>query len=857
MAQLPEVVEQQALGSRLVPPRQYRMCHAPLASVLQASRPAKAPDAGVGSSSSSPPTPATAPPDKPAHDVVAGAMARAASQSTIHPLDTMKVRMQAGSLKGSGAASSAASSGSMQLGASRPDSLTHSFQRGMSEVASLYKGVVSAATGAGIIIGAYFAFYSTSKRFLRERTDWKEGQVAFVSGATAAVGSGVVKVPIAVCIRSVQAGVYPNVVQAARSIVQAAGVRGLFTGFLPTLLEDVPDMAVKFAVYETLRPVHSRLTGNVLAEGEGTRAFFKGVGPRALSNGLNSAVFFCFFEAIRRNARRTVAARLSSTGIIPLGYDFLTFLTTTVLIVPVCKSLKLSPVLGFLFAGVVLEQIGMLKDLKDMETLSELGVLFLLYEQGLELSLDRLKAVVIAAALSMSSSAFVLQLLSERGEAPTRVGSATLGILLFQDIAVVPFLVLLPLIESHGGMEGASADTLLQMLGPTTATSLAGLGALLLGGRVVLRRFFEMVADSRSNEAFVALCLLTVGGSSLLTKQLGLSDTLGAFIAGVLLSETSFRTQVEADIRPFRGLLIGLFFMSVGGSINMAVLKDNYDIIFWMLLGLVSLKAAVNIMLGPLFGLSKAESIRTGFLLSQGGEFAFVLLSLACQLKLLPEELNQILIITVVFSMALTPALAEVGSRLADAVDAAEDSASDEEELPVVALEIDAVARVVGILQKVDDPVVILGFGPQGQMVANMLSSPLAQPSNRPRRYIGFDLDYARVYASRRAGFNVAFGNGSRPDVLKAADLGTSQTAISLLRRGIDEALAVRTAAYSSSSSMAAASTNGTDSGQKKQKKQIELFVLDGRHMYGLRAEALAKAMNDAEARHGWGDLAA
>eukprot|EP00878_Enallax_costatus_P013828 GHUV01014463.1.p1 GENE.GHUV01014463.1~~GHUV01014463.1.p1 ORF type:complete len:492 (+),score=144.01 GHUV01014463.1:299-1774(+) len=400
-----------------------------------------------------------------------------------------------------------------------------------------------------------------------------------------------------------------------------------------------------------------------------------------------------------RSSRRSVAAR--AAGIIPLGYDFLTFLTTTVLVVPVCRYLKLSPVLGFLFAGVALEQAGMLKDLKDMETLSELGVLFLLYEQGLELSLDRLKAlakyafgmgslqvilstvlftavalpagsglgtwflekvchappslvsirtvdeaVVIAAALSMSSSAFVLQLLGERGESPTRVGSATLGILLFQDIAVVPFLVLLPLIESHGGMEGASPDTLLQMLGPTAATSLAGLGALLLGGRVILRRVFEIIAESRSNDAFVALCLLTVGGSSLLTKQLGLSDTLGAFIAGVLLAETSFRTQVEADIRPFRGLLIGLFFMSVGGSINMGVFRENYDVILWMLAGLVSLKAAVNIALGPLFGLSKGESIRTGFLLSQGGEFAFVLLSLACQLKLLPEELNQILIIT-------------------------------------------------------------------------------------------------------------------------------------------------------------------------------------------------------------------
>jgi Kef-type K+ transport system membrane component KefB len=157
-----------------------------------------------------------------------------------------------------------------------------------------------------------------------------------------------------------------------------------------------------------------------------------------------------------------------------------------------------------------------------------------------------LQAVVIGAALAMSSSAFVLQLLQERGEMPTRVGSATLGILLFQDIAVVPFLVLLPVIEMSGGMEGASPATLLNQLGPTALQTLAGLGALLLGGRIVLRRVFEVVANSRSSETFVALCLLTVGGTSLITKQLGLSDTLGAFIAGILLAETSFRTQVRA-----------------------------------------------------------------------------------------------------------------------------------------------------------------------------------------------------------------------------------------------------------------------------------------------------------------------
>ncbi|EIE26628.1 mitochondrial carrier [Coccomyxa subellipsoidea C-169] len=274
-------------------------------------------DGAVPSQSYAPPPPA--PPDqKPVHDVMAGAMARAASQGTIHPLDTLKVQMQIG--RRSGAA----------------------------DLRGLYKGVFGAATGAGIIIGTYFAFYSTTKNALRRHTDLQEGGLAFVAGATAAVGSSVVKVPLAVCIRSVQAGLHPNPIAAAQSLVRAAGVRSLFTGFVPTLLEDVPDMAVKFAVYESLRPLHSRVFGGrqptvaedlliggaagaaaaavttpldvvktvmmcsassrptllsasarVMAEGRGAAPFFRGVGPRSLSNGLNSAIFFCFFEALR------------------------------------------------------------------------------------------------------------------------------------------------------------------------------------------------------------------------------------------------------------------------------------------------------------------------------------------------------------------------------------------------------------------------------------------------------------------------------------------------------------------------------------------------------------------------------
>mmetsp|Transcript_24158 Transcript_24158/g.29286 ORF Transcript_24158/g.29286 Transcript_24158/m.29286 type:complete len:393 (+) Transcript_24158:703-1881(+) len=276
-------------------------------------------------------------------DVIAGATARAGSQSAIHPIDTIKVRMQAPSTGAGGSSLFVGSNAAQQFG-------------------SLYKGVGGAASGAGIAIGAYFAFYGAATDFLKNHTDLSIGAVAFCAGAVGAAGSSLVKVPAAVCIRSVQANVYPNVFKAAKTIVATAGPRGLYTGFVPTLLEDIPDMAIKFAAYEVLRATHCKITGKsrgeaavhedlimgggagalaaagttpldviktrmmcsastrptVLAsaaevyKGGGSRAFFTGVKPRALSNGLNSAVFFCFFEAIRAHLKVREANQLAA-----------------------------------------------------------------------------------------------------------------------------------------------------------------------------------------------------------------------------------------------------------------------------------------------------------------------------------------------------------------------------------------------------------------------------------------------------------------------------------------------------------------------------------------------------------------
>ncbi|KAL7236151.1 hypothetical protein ACSBR1_019422 [Camellia fascicularis] len=495
-----------------------------------------------------------------------------------------------------------------------------------------------------------------------------------------------------------------------------------------------------------------------------------------------------------------------------LGLDTLTLLAVTVVVVPAFKTIKASPILGFFFAGVVLNQFGLIRNLTDVKVLSEWGILFLLFEMGLELSLARLKAlakfafgmgltqvvlstlaftafelppngaigtrileflfhsrpdlvnirsvdeaIVIGAALSLSSSAFVLQLLAEKGELPTRFGSATLGILLLQDIAVVPLLVILPVLESQNLVE----ESIWPMLAKESLKALGGLGLLSLGGKYLLRRVFEVVAEARSSEAFVALCLLTVAGTSLLTQKLGFSDTLGAFLAGALLAETNFRTQIEADIRPFRGLLLGLFFVTTGTSIDMQLLFREWPNVISLLAGLIVIKTLIITAIGPRVGLTLQESVRIGLLLSQGGEFGFVVFSLANRLGVLPLELNKLLIIVVVLSMALTPLLNEVGRRAADFIG----EKFGEEDKTIDTVNFGA-----------SEPVVILGFGQMGQVLANFLLTPLASGIDRDvvgQPYVAFDIDPYVVKASRKLGFPVLYGDASRPTVLQSAGISS------------------------------------------------------------------------------------
>ncbi|CAI5974097.1 unnamed protein product [Closterium sp. NIES-65] len=383
-----------------------------------------------------------------------------------------------------------------------------------------------------------------------------------------------------------------------------------------------------------------------------------------------------------------------------LGLDALLFLLTTVIIVPTCKWLKISPILGFLGAGLVFSRLGFGQHVNEIAPVSELGILFLLFQMGIELSVDRLKelakysfglglsqiaactlafafllqpadspispahllsqasslltllpssltslvpalsplpfstdllaplanitldeALVIAVALSLSSSAFVLNLLDEHDELETKFGSATLGVLLMQDIAVVPILAILPVLEA--------------------------------------------VQRANAPEAFLALSLLAVTGTSLATDKLGFSDSLGAFLAGAILSSTPLKHDVALCTGPLQKLLLGLFFVTTGSSIDVDLLVEQWPVILTLLGGLLAVKTATVALLAPRWGLKGKDAIRTALILSPGGEFAFVVLALACDLGVLPTDVNRIVLIVVVLSMALTPALDALGYLIA------------------------------------------------------------------------------------------------------------------------------------------------------------------------------------------------
>lgn len=470
--------------------------------------------------------------------------------------------------------------------------------------------------------------------------------------------------------------------------------------------------------------------------------------------------------------------------------DSLLMLLATSAVIPLCRRLRTSPIVGFLLIGALLGPRGMdlVADTHAVDALGELGIVFFLFEMGLELSAERLRAmrrdvfglggcqyllsaiaiasagvrcglspaaaVTVGGSLALSSSAFVLQLLKDRGALGTAHGKAALGILLLQDLAVVPLIVVVRLLAEGGqGLGKALAVAALKAV-----ATVAVLGAL---GQRLLNPAFAAVARADSHEAFLALVLATVLLMSSVTKGVGLSDTLGAFVAGLLLSATSYRYQIEADVAPLRGLLLGMFFVTVGFAIDTSLLIEQPFHALGALGALLIGKAAIGTALAMAFGVPLGGALQAGLLTAQGGEFAFVSLGIARRTGLLDERLCRLLLTTAALSMALTPALAELGAALARRLEAGTGLAY-------------YTGRDRSGHRQADDSsafVFVCGYGAVGRMVCDMLDRRLV-------RYIVLESNPRKAMEARSRGLPVFFGDISRPEVLKHFHVGAAQACV-------------------------------------------------------------------------------
>ncbi|MBB4660054.1 monovalent cation:proton antiporter-2 (CPA2) family protein [Parvularcula dongshanensis] len=460
----------------------------------------------------------------------------------------------------------------------------------------------------------------------------------------------------------------------------------------------------------------------------------------------------------------------------PANTDFLvqaaTYLGATAVAVPLFKRLKLGTVIGFLAAGLVLgpDGLGLLRHEEDVFGVAEFGVVLFLFVIGLELSLPRLwemrrtifglgvlqmgvTGALVAAALTLvfgldlapgliagfafacSSTAFVLSLLEERRELATPYGRRAFSVLLFQDLAVIPLLAAIPIFAGAQGGEVAFSPSAILLAAVTVV------GVILIG-RFVLDPFFRLIASAGSREAFAAAALFAVAGVALLVSAAGLSMALGAFLAGVLLAESSYRHRIEADIEPFRELLLGLFFIGVGMQLDLEILAREWLVILVATIGLVALKGGVLWLVCRLTALEPFDRLRVAAILSQGGEFAFVVFSLGAGRGLFSSEFATLAAAVVTLSMVATPLLLLVIART-------------HREAPV---DTDGFPS----LPEESRRVVLVGFGRFGQIIAQVLIGSRVSLT-------AVDTDPRRIEAARAYGHEVYYGDGTDLSLLRQA----------------------------------------------------------------------------------------
>ncbi len=475
----------------------------------------------------------------------------------------------------------------------------------------------------------------------------------------------------------------------------------------------------------------------------------------------------------------------------------LLYLLAAVLGVVVCRSFKLPPMLGYLAVGVVIgpNALAVAKNADGVRNLGEFGVVFLMFVIGLEFNLTKLRAMrnhvfglgffqvlltmlgataaamalalvapklwgmswqaalALSGALAMSSTAIVVKLMTERLEMESEHGKRVMGILLFQDLAVVPLLVLIPALGATG-----EALFVTLLIAAVKATLLIAL--LLVGGPHVIRWWLTLVARRKSEELFVLNLLLITLGLAWLTELAGLSLALGAFIAGMLISETQFKQQVETDIRPFHDVLLGLFFISIGMMLDWRLVLEHWPLVLVLVTLPVLFKAAVVTGLARAMGATAGVSMRTGLYLAQAGEFGFVLLTLAQSHALVPPALLNPILASMVLSMLATPFIILYSNRLVMKLVSSEWLQQS--------LQMTTIARKS---INVNKHVIICGFGRCGQNLARMLDL-----EGIP--YMALDLDPDRVGQAAAAGDSVVFGDAARLQALMAAGLARASAVV-------------------------------------------------------------------------------
>ncbi|WP_353271928.1 monovalent cation:proton antiporter-2 (CPA2) family protein [Wolbachia endosymbiont (group A) of Nomada goodeniana] len=468
-------------------------------------------------------------------------------------------------------------------------------------------------------------------------------------------------------------------------------------------------------------------------------------------------------------------------------FDIIILLSAAVFIVIAFWKMNISPVLGYFVAGAVIGSHGfnLIHSAKAMDNLAEFGVVFLLFIIGLELTFERLIAMrihvfgfgslqvivtmvaiwcialafgvntniatVIGGGLALSSTAIVLQVLQEKGSQASQVGRLSIAVLLMQDFAVVPLIVLVPLLT------GNSEHSLISSLAGSLVQAAIALVLIFITGRLLLRPLFSVIAKMESNEIFISTTLLIVLGAAFITEQFHLSLALGAFVAGLLVAETEYRHSVEHAVLPFKDLFLGLFFMTVGMSINTELLLNKLPLITLLSIILIVLKTSIIYILCRFFGFKSAPAIQAGLLLSQGGEFAFILFRLADELNVLPSEIAQVLMMVTTVTMAFTPLLSGLGDWIANSFSTEKTILDDE------AVETDT--------QDLYNHVIVAGFGRVGYMVTKMLTAEHLS-------YVVVDIQSKIVKEGKSDSFPIYLGDVTRCEILKSVGIERAQALV-------------------------------------------------------------------------------